>query len=108
MGVLRYFVDVGRRLLGYPLTSERATDALADGLPIPVPIQFTGIVRGGRRSFLHEQWDEALRDNRTTAVLMRNDASLQMLLKERQRAVKQLPWHLECPNEQDLTQAAVR
>ncbi len=55
-------------------------------------------------TYLHDRWDEALRDSRKNAEAMENDSWLQSLVRERIRGSTSLKWHLEADEPRDKTQ----
>lgn len=77
---------------------------------IAVPHVFTLIARyeGADHTYLHGRFDEALRRSKQDAEVMRRDAAIMGLLRERRLAVSNLNWHLEVPDDKDKYQARVR
>ncbi len=72
---------------------------------LPHHLTFSSLVTGGIRSYLHDRWDEALRDSRDNAAAMWRDGWFKSLLKERIRGTSSLNWHLEPDEPRDKTQA---
>lgn len=97
---------------GRPFDSSQRHDGAARGGVggLAVPNVFTLLARfqGADNTYLHGQYDEAIRHSLEDARVMRRDAYLMALLQERQLAVSGLGWHLEVPDEKDPEQARVR
>jgi hypothetical protein len=81
-----------------------------DGLPIPAaqpaipPVyKFAAIYNTGIRTYSW-RYDDAYRNSMENALVMRRDPFLMRLLRERQYAVEQTPWHLAPEDEQDSEQ----
>lgn len=85
-----------------------------DGSPeiggIALPHSFTFIARSGGayNTYWHERYDEALRHSREDARVMKRDAYLMSLLRERKDAVASLNWHLEVPDPRDPFQMRIK
>jgi hypothetical protein len=78
-----------------------------DDFAIPSVISFSSILGSSYRTFWHGLYDEAMRHSREDALVMRRDAFLMALLRERQRSVARLRWHIEGDDQHDPTQIAV-
>lgn len=77
-------------------------------LVVPPYLTFSQIVNYAARTY---RWahDEALRHSHVNALAIRRDPVVMDALRSRQIPTAQLPWHLECDNDQDTRQTqAVR
>lgn len=79
-----------------------------DDFAVPSVITFASILGSSYRTFWHGKYDEAVRHSREDAILMRRDCFLMSLLRERQRSVARLRWHLEAEDDKDPGQIMVR
>jgi hypothetical protein len=75
---------------------------------VPHILTFASTFGSSWKTYLHDRWDEALRDSRQHALEMRRDAFLMGLLQERKLATAGLKWHLEVPDEQRPEQKLVK
>ncbi len=62
---------------------------------LPHVITSSAIYNVGASQTYSYRWDEAIKNSRSDAIRMRNDAWLMSLLRERQRATAHLNWHIE-------------
>lgn len=89
---------------GQPLRSE-----YSDGMALPHILTFPSILSGGYQSYFHGQADEAVRKSKTLLALpMGRDDFIMGLVQERILGASSLPWDLECDNEREPYQIAVR
>lgn len=79
-----------------------------DGFGVPHVTTFTAIFGSAYKTYVHDRWDEALKQGRDNALVMRRDAFLMGLLQERKLATASLKWHLEVDNEDDPNQKLVK
>jgi Protein of unknown function (DUF935) len=75
---------------------------------VPHVLTFGSLFGTSWKTYLHDRWDEALRESRESALVMRRDAFLMGLLQERKLATASLKWHLEVPDEQRPEQKLVK
>src|SRR5262245_47386491 len=79
-----------------------------EGLALPHVYQFSGMIGGAWRTYIHDRWDEAMRRGREEALSMRRDAFLMGLMQERSLGVASLRWHIEVDNDRDPQQKAIK
>jgi len=95
-------------------SSNRLLDAYGkpieynDGFAVPHVTTFSAIFGSAYRTYIHDKWDEAMRQGRDNALVMRRDAYLMSLLQERKLATASLKWHIEVDNEKDPNQKLVK
>lgn len=83
---------------GKPL---RRNGELPGRMAVPHIWTFEAIWQQGYNTYLHEQFDEAMRNSRQNALAMRRDEHLQAIIRERVRQVVTRKWHLETDNDND-------
>lgn len=91
-----------------PRDKERDHEYDVSGVHIPHVVTFIARTGGASNTYWHQLFDEALKEGREQALAMRRDSSLMALVKERMRAVANLPWHLEVEDERSPRQRQVR
>lgn len=75
---------------------------------LPPTAQFAGIIGSGSYVLYH-LFDQALQEDREAAVrTMQNDLHITGPLQERTQAVVSLPWEIECDEERDKIQVAMK
>lgn len=88
-----------------PLAQVRDVDdrpvEMQDGMAVPHILMFQSLYQSGWHTYLLEQWDNAVRQNRENALRMLNDEHLMACLWERMRGVTRLGWSLETDNPND-------
>src|ERR1700676_101369 len=92
---------------GYPLPEAPRADNLPPGggkYSIPHFQSFASIINLATRAYRYT-YDEALADSATNALAIRRDPVVWESIRSRQLPVVQLPWHIECDNDQDTQQA---
>lgn len=92
---------------GYPLPVAPKAGELPPGAGaqvLPHFVTFSQIVNYASRVYRYTH-DEALRDNWNNALAIRRDPVIMDALRSRQLPTAQLPWHLECEDDQDEWQA---
>lgn len=75
---------------------------------IPHVMTYAGIIGTAYRTYIQDRWDEAIKHDREDALVMRRDAWLMALLRERQDEVLRRKWHLEVEDDRDPIQGQVR
>src|SRR5262249_10097 len=75
-----------------------------DDFALPHALTFSALFHGGQHNYLHERWDESLRDARDNALAMWRDGWIQSMLRERIRGSASLKWHLEPDDPRHETQ----
>jgi hypothetical protein len=80
----------------------------ADQFAVPHVTTFASIISSAYRTYVHEQFDNALRKDPQYALDMQRDVHLQGCLQERKLATVSLKWHLEVDNELDPWQNMVK
>jgi hypothetical protein len=92
--------------LGFQLPAPKVSPQRVPGdghAILPHVATFQSIVNLASRTYL-TTFDEALRDNRENARVMRYDPVIMSALRDRQVPVTQLPWHIEADDESDSYQ----
>lgn len=92
---------------GAPLPEARDQSPLPPGggrLVVPHYMTFSALVNLASRTY---RWtfDEALRHNKNNALAIRRDPVVMDALRSRQIPTAQLPWHIDCQDDQDSRQA---
>jgi hypothetical protein len=93
---------------GYPLPDAPPAGPLPPGggaQILPHFQTFSQIVNYASRVYRFTH-DEALRDNWTNALAIRRDPVIMDALRSRQLPTAQLPWHLECEDDEDERQSS--
>lgn len=91
-----------------PDTGRPDGSARIGGIALPHVMTFVARQGGAFQTYWGERYDEALRQSREDAEVMRRDAYLMALVNERQLSVSGLPWHIEVPDSRDPRQRRVR
>lgn len=74
-----------------------------DGIKVPNVWTFGSLINQFSKTYSY-RWSEAYTNSRETALAMRRDAFLMGLLRERQRHVEQMRWHIEPEDKKDERQ----
>lgn len=93
---------------GRPIRSDGDSHPEAAGMALPGVMTFIGRQGGSYNTWLHTQFDEAMRHGRDDALEMERDCHLMSLMQERMLSVVGLKWHLEVPDEKDKHQVRVK
>lgn len=91
---------------GYPLPTAPTADNLPPGdgkFALPHFITFASIINYASRTY-RWSFDEALRHSYANAKAIRRDPVVHGALRVLQRGVAQLPWHIECDDDNDESQ----
>lgn len=92
---------------GFPLPAAPRAEVLPPGggkYPVPHFKSFASIINLATRTYRYT-FDESLLDSTTNSLAIRRDPVVWESLRSRQLPVVQLPWHMECDNDQDIQQA---
>lgn len=98
----KVFIEDGHGSVSTPLNGSEKDFA------IPAYMTVASIISGAQRTYLANQFDEALKHSYVNARAMYRDCRILGPLEERIESVVNLKWHLEIPDEKDEIQQAVR
>lgn len=99
----KVFIEDGHGDTSTPLAQERSRD-----FALPTYLTVASIISGAQKTYLANQFDEAMKHSYANMRSMYRDCRILGLLEERIESVVNLKWHLEIPDEKDEIQQAVR
>jgi len=99
----KVFVEDGHGNTSQPLAQKDQKD-----FALPTYLTVASIISGAQKTYLANQFDEALKHSYVNARSMIRDCRILGWLEERIESVVNLKWHLEILNEKDMIQVAVR